>query len=153
MVTPPAGGEGEFVSELTWTLGANAYDATSTTPQKAIVNNEMVENLLKLGKSSAGGSATVTIPAGTTKVGFYSVAWKSNDSTTLTCKAGSSTVTLNLTANEGATGNPDPTYEITVTDSDYYTVDIPDGATQMTVETTGTSNCRALIFGLKAITE
>ena len=152
-VTPPAGGDGEFVSELTWTLGANAYDATSATPQKAIVNNEMVENLLKLGKSSDGGSATVTIPAGTTKVGFYSVAWKGNDSTTLTCKAGSSTVTLNLTANAGATGNPDPTYEITVTDSDYYTVDIPDGATQMTVETTGTSNCRALIFGLKAITE
>ena len=152
-VTPPTGDEGQYDSDLSWTLGTNSYDNTSSTPQKAIVNNEMVENILKLGKSKEGGSATVTIPAGTTKVGFYAVAWKDNNSTVLTCKAGSSTVSLNLVANVGAVGNPDPTYEITVTESDYYTVDIPDGVTSMTVETSGSSNCRAILFGLKAVTE
>ena len=151
VVTPPAGEAGEYDSELTWTLGTNAYDNTSSTAQKAVVNGVMVENLLKLGKSSAGGSATITIPEGTAKVGFYAVAWKGNSATVLTCKAGSASTQLNLRANDGATGNPDPTYEITVTDENYYTVEIPSGVTSLTVETSGTSNCRAILIGIKAV--
>ena len=149
--TPPAGEAGEYDSELTWTLGTNAYDNTSPTPQKAVVNGVMVENILKLGKSSAGGSATITVPEGTAKVGFYAVAWKGNSATVLTCKAGSDSTPLNLRANDGATGNPDPTYEITVTDEDYYTVEIPSGVTSLTVETSGSSNCRAILIGIKAV--
>lgn len=149
-VTPPSG-EGQFVSELTWTLGSNAYDVTSSTPQKAVINGEMVENILKLGKSSAGGDATVSIPSGTTKVGFYAVGWNKSNGTVLTCEAGGTTENLTLTANTGASGNPDPTYEITVTDSDYFTVSIPSGTKNLVLKTTGKENCRAVIFGLKAI--
>ena len=151
---PPVSGEaGEFDSELTWTLGTNAYDKTSTgnSSQNAIVNGVTVSNLLKLGKGSAGGSATVKIPAGTTKVGFYACAWSNNNATVLTCNVGGQDIPLNLKANGGATGNP--TYTLTLTASDYYTVDIPSGATTMTMSTTGTSNCRALIIALKAVTE
>ena len=146
-VTPPSG-EGKFVSELTWTLGANAYDGTSSTAQKAVVNGEEINNLLKLGKSSAGGSATVNIPAGTKKVGFYAVGWKGN-TVGLECVAGSHSETFNIAANEGASGNP--TYTLTLSDSDYYTMTIPSGVTSMTMSTSGTSNCRAIIIGLKAI--
>ena len=149
-VTPPSG-DGQFDSELTWTLGTNAYDATSPTPQKAVVNGEMVENILKLGKSSAGGDATLSIPSGTTKIGFYAVGWNKSNGTVLTCEAGSSTENLTLAANTGAAGNPDPTYEITVTDSDYFTVTIPSGTKNVVVKTTGKENCRAIIFGIKAI--
>ena len=149
-VTPPSG-EGQYDSELTWTLGANAYDVTSQTPQKAIVNGVMVENLLKLGKSSAGGDATVSIPSGTTKIGFYAVGWNKSNGTVLTCEAGSITEDLTLAANAGAVGNPDPTYEITVTDSDYFTVNIPSGTQSVVLKTTGKENCRAVIFGLKAV--
>ena len=151
---PPVSGEaGEFDSELTWTLGANAYDKTSTgnSSQNAKVNGTVVSNLLKLGKSSAGGTATVNIPAGTAKVGFYACAWSNSNATVLTCNVGGQDVTFNLAANSGATGNP--TYTLTLTESDYYTVDIPSGVTTMTVSTTGSSNCRALIIGLKAVTE
>ena len=151
---PPVSGEaGEFDSELTWTLGTAAYDKNSsgTTAQSATVNGVAVSNLLKLGKSSAGGTATVNIPAGTTKVGFYACAWLNNNATVLTCNVGGQDVALNLKANSGATGNP--TYTLTLTEADYYTVDIPSGVTTMTVSTTGTSNCRALIIGIKAVTE
>ena len=146
-VTPPSG-DGQYDSELTWTLGANAYDATSSTAQNAVVNGEEIDNLLKLGKSSAGGSATVNIPSGTKTVGFYAVGWKGN-TVALECVAGSQAETFNIAANAGASGNP--TYTITVSDSDYYTMTIPDGVTTMTMSTSGTSNCRAIIFGLKAI--
>ena len=151
---PPVSGEaGEFDPQLTWTLGTAAYDKNSsgTTAQSATVNGVAVSNLLKLGKSSAGGTATINIPAGTAKVGFYACAWSNNNTTVLTCNVGGQDVALNLKANSGATGNPP--YTLTLTESDYYTVDIPSGVTTMTVSTTGTSNCRALIIGIKAVTE
>ena len=151
--TPPAGEAGEFDSVLTWTLGKNAYDATSSTPQKAIINGVNVDNLLKLGKSKEGSSAVVAIPSGTTKVGFYSVAWNGSSNTSLECTVGGNVTTLKPAANSGAAGNPEPRYNITVSTSDYYTIDIPAGTTEVTVATVGTSNCRVLIFGLKPITE
>lgn len=137
-------------SSLTWALGTNAYDKTYQTPQVATVNGESVTNVLKLGKSSAGGSATVTIPSGVTKVGFYAVAWK-GASATLKCTAGSESKSYNLAANAGATGNP--SYTMTVTGSDYYTFDVPEGATSFEFATEGTSNCRVLIFGVNPVTE
>lgn len=145
------GEAGEYDSELTWTLGSNAYDATSSTSQKATVNGVDVDNVLKLGKSKEGGSAKVSVPAGTAKVGFYAVAWNGSSNTSLSCTAGSDVTTLKPAANSGAAGNPEPRYNITVTQSDYYTVDIPSGVTELTLATTGTSNCRAIIFGLKAV--
>ena len=149
-VTPPAGEEGEYDSTLSWKLGSNAYDKTSSTAQTATVNGDYVSNVLKLGKSSAGGSATVTIPEGTTKIGFYAIGWKGN-TVTLNCKVGDQATSLSIAANDGATGNPK--YTITVSDSDYYKLDVPAGVTSMEFSTSGSSNCRAIIFGLKAIKE
>ena len=169
-VTPPAGGDepgetpetpgddnqggessSDYSSSLTWTLGANAYDNTSASnAQTAVVNGVDVDNVLKLGKSSAGGSATVAIPSGVTKIGFYAVGWKGN-TVALKCTAGSESKTYDLVANAGATGNPK--YTITVTSADYYTFDVPAGATVIVFATEGTSNCRAIIIGLNPVTE
>ena len=150
---PVTGEEGEFDPQLTWSLGTSSYDKTSsgTSAQTATVNGVSVSNLLKLGKSSAGGEATVNIPEGTAKVGFYAVAWANNNSTVLTCNVGGQDVALNIKANSGASGNPP--YTITLTESDYYEVEIPSGVTSMKMSTAGTSNCRALIFALKAVAE
>jgi hypothetical protein len=59
--------------------------------------------------------------------------------------------TLTPVANVGATGNPK--YTLTVADTDYYTVDVPAGATQVKVETTSASSGRVLFIGVKALTE
>ena len=136
----------EFTSTLKWELGSNSYDEDAT------VNSLKVSHLLKVGKSKEGGSATVTIPSGTTKVGFYAIGWKGTGTNTkLTCAAGDATQEFTLTGNDGATNNAP--YTITLAESDYYTFDIPSGATQMTISTTGTSNCRAIIIALKPVTE
>ena len=137
-------------STLTWTLGTNAYDSSSSASQKGTVNGESVTNILKLGKSSAGGSATVTIPSGVTKVGFYAVGWKGTTAV-LKCTAGSESKSYELKANDGATGNP--AYTVTVTASDYYTFDVPAGATSLVLATEGTSNCRVMIFGVNPVIE
>ena len=116
----PAGEAGPFTSNITWTLGANSYDATSATAQNGTVNGTEISNFLKLGKSSAGGDATLAVPAGTVKIGFWGVAWKGKTGT-LTVKMGDKTLfEKDLASNDGASGNPP--YTITVADSDYYEI-------------------------------
>ncbi len=134
-----------FVSTLSWTLGDNAYDATSSTSQKANINGESVDNVLKLGKSKTGGDCTVTIPAGTKKIGFYAVAWKGK-SPVLSVGTDFS---VSPKANDGASGNPEPEYIITVTSDDYYEVEV--NATAETTVQIATDSERAILFGLNAI--
>ena len=61
---------GPLTSNMVWTLGEYAYDDGVAT-----VNGEAEVPVLKLGKSSNAGPATITVPAGTTKLGFYAVSW------------------------------------------------------------------------------
>ena len=152
--TPPTG-DGIYDSNVTWTLGTNAYDSTPDshgTSQTAVVNGVEVSNLLKLGTSKATGNATIAVPAGTKKLGFYCVAWKDKTNTPVKFSANDTEITtLTPVANVGATSNPK--YTLTVADTDYYTVDVPAGATQVKVETTSASSGRVLFIGVKALTE
>ena len=151
-VTPPAGGEGEYEPNITWTLGANAYDNTSSgnSKQTATVNGVSVKNLLKLGKSSAGGDATLHIPAGTSKIGFYCVAWTGKTATVKFSVNGTEIKTITPAANSGATGNA-PYKALNVAPTDYYEVEVSaTAATDVKVETLDASNGRALFIGLKA---
>ena len=151
-VTPPAGGDGQYDSNITWTLGANAYDKTSTAAQTALVNNVSVSNLLKLGKGDAAGDATINVPAGTKKIGFYAVAWKGKSNSQVKFSTnGTEITTITPKANDGATGNPK--YTLTLTDADYYIVNVPEGATAIKVETTSSSQGRVMFIGIKALTE
>ena len=154
-VTPPAGGEGQYEPGITWTLGTNAYDNTSagTNTQSATVNGVAVKNLLKLGTGSKVGDATLHVPAGTAKIGFYCVAWKGKKAQVKFSVNGTEITTINPAANVGATGNA-PYTALNVADSDYYEVEVSAAAaTDIKVETLDPSNGRALFVGLKAIAQ
>ena len=152
---PPVSGEaGEFDPQITWTLGTKAYDKTSgTNAQTGTVNGVSVANMLKLGTGSLVGDATLHVPAGTKKLGFYCIAWSGKNSTEVKFSInGTVLTTLKPAANSGATGNPP--YTITLKESDYYEVEMPSTeASDVKVETTNASQGRVIFIGLKAIVE
>ena len=154
VVTPPAGETGEYEPQgVTWTLGEKAYDNTSgSNAQKGTVNGVSVANMLKLGTGSLTGDAVLHVAEGTTKLGFYCVAWKGKTAQVKFSVDGTEVTTITPAANTGATGNP-PYTSITVTESDYYEVELPSGATDVKVETLDPANGRVIFIGLKAITE
>ena len=152
--TPPSGEAGEYEPQgVTWTLGEKAYDNTSgNNAQTGTVNGVSVANMLKLGTGSLTGDAVLHVAAGTKKLGFYCVAWKGKTASVKFSVDGNEVTTITPAANAGATGNP-PYTSITVTDSDYYEVALPEGATDIKVETLDSANGRVIFIGLKAITE
>ena len=150
----PGGEAGQYDPQgITWTLGTNAYDNTSSSnsAQSAVVNGVSVSNLLKLGKGTATGDATIHIPAGTKKVGFYALSWKAKPAE-LKITMGSNSVSVNPPANDGATGNPPYTITLASDGSDYFELDVPTSeAVDVKVETTDPASGRVLLIGLKAI--
>ena len=80
--------------DVTWTLGNKAYDQNSTegdyTAQSAVINNSEVNQMVKLGTSSANGTFTVNIPEGTSYLCFYALGWKgSTPKLTVSCTGSS----------------------------------------------------------------
>lgn len=149
------GGEkGEYDPDgVQWTLGDNAYDKSSSASQTAVVNGVQVNDLLKLGTSSKLGNSVLHVPAGTKKIGFYGVSWTKKGKAALKFTSGSNELaSVEVNENAGATGNPP--YTMTVTDSDWYEIEVSAAADMdIRVETTDTASPRAILIGLKAITE
>lgn len=138
-----AAGTEDFSSSVEWTPGTNAYS------EKATVNDVKDVPVLKLGTSKNAGSATLKIPAGTTKVSFYGVAWKGKNATIKALVGETQVATQKLVDNIGATGK-DP-YTLTVEDSDKYTITLPAKLeTETAVTVTTTTNARAILFAIKA---
>lgn len=138
-----AAGTEDFSSSVEWTLGTNAYS------EKATINDVEDVPVLKIGSSKKAGSATLKIPAGTTKVSFYGVTWKGKTATIKASVGETQVATQALTANQGATGNAP--YKLTVEDSDKYTITLPaklEADTDVTVTTT--TNARAILFAIRA---
>lgn len=138
-----AAGAEDFSSSVEWTPGTNAYS------EKATINDVKDVPVLKLGTSKKAGSATLKIPAGTTKVSFYGVAWKGNNATIKASVGETQVATQKLVANIGATSSSP--YTLTVEDSDKYTITLPaklETETEVTVTTT--TNARAILFAIKA---
>lgn len=138
-----AAGAEDFSSSVEWTLGTNAYS------EKATVNDVADVPVLKLGTSKKAGSATLKIPAGTTKVSFYGVAWKGKTATIKASVGETQVATQALTANDGAASTSP--YKLTVEDTDKYTITLPaklEADTDVTVTTT--TNARAILFAIKA---
>lgn len=138
-----AAGAEDFSSSVEWTLGTNAYS------EKATVNDVADVPVLKLGTSKKAGTATLKIPAGTTKVSFYGVAWKGKTATIKASVGETQVATQALTANDGA-ANSTP-YTLAVADTDKYTITLPaklETETEVTVTTT--TNARAILFAIKA---
>lgn len=138
-----AAGTEDFSSSVEWTLGTNAFS------EKATVNGVADVPVLKIGSSKKAGSATLKIPAGTTKVSFYGVAWKGKTATIKASVGETQVATQALAANEGA-ANTAP-YKLTVEDTDKYTITLPaklEADTDVTVTTT--TNARAILFAIRA---
>lgn len=138
-----AAGAEDFSSSVEWTLGEFAYS------DKATINDVKDVPVLKLGSSNDKGTATLKIPAGTTKVSFYGVAWKGKNATIQASVGETQVATQKLVANTGATGKAP--YTLTVADSDKYTITLPaklEADTEVTITTT--TKVRALLFAIKA---
>lgn len=134
---------------------AKAY----TLGNQSTFNGEAASGV-KLGTSSAAGYFTSQAVGvtGAKKLSFYAVAWKGKSATIyLRVNNGGSvsTASVDLAANDGATGNPP--FTITVTDSDYYTFDLTDLTEASTVtistsadfDTASSSAPRAVIAGIQ----
>ena len=138
-----AAGTEDFSSSVEWTLGTNAYS------EKATVNGVADVPVLKLGTAKKTGTATLKIPAGTTKVSFYGVAWKGKTATIKASVGETQVATQALAANEGATSNSP--YKLAVEDTDKYTITLPaklEAETEVTVTTT--TNARVILFAIRA---
>jgi hypothetical protein len=143
---------GQFDSNVTLTKGTSCYDDNTVNITYGETITENVQNL-KFGTSSKFGDGTVTLPAGTTSVSFYAVAWK-NAPASLKFTVGSTEYTFDVAANDGAS-NSAP-YNITVADTDKYTLTLGTALTAETsvkVETFAGTNSgkRAFIFGVQAV--
>ena len=100
--------------------------------------------------SDFDGNFTITLPAGTTEVTYYGVAWKNKPSKIEFSVGGSVVGTQELAANDGATSNSP--YTITVADTDKYTFNLGSALAAETVVTVKTveTGTRAILFGVKA---
>ena len=139
----PGGGEvtGDFASNVEWSLDSSAYT------QDATVNETTGVSILKLGTGSKYGSATLTLPSASSKLSFYAISWNNATVADLVFKVdGKEVGTVTPASNSGLASNP--TYTLTVTDSDYYTIDLGSAVTTVTVETSG--GFRAALFGIQA---
>ena len=134
---------GTYESNVKYTLGDYAYNDGVAT-----VNGTENVATIKLGSSSKIGSATITLPKGTTSVSFYAVAWKGKTAT-LQFSIGDTVIgTQAVVGNDGATGNAP--YTLTVADTDKYSLTMAalEADTEVTVTTVET--VRVILFGIQA---
>ena len=134
---------GTYESNVKYTLGDYAYNDGVAT-----VNGTENVATIKLGSSSKIGSATITLPKGTTSVSFYAVAWKGKTAT-LQFSIGDTVIgTQAVVGNAGATGNTP--YTLTVADTDKYSLTMAalEADTEVTVTTVET--VRVILFGIQA---
>ncbi len=119
--------KGTYTSMDIFTCTEDDSPSASYTLGNSTTFNGMEASGVKLGTSSKSGyftSQTVGV-TGSKKLSFYAVAWKGKSATLYVRVNGGGSVTSNgtaLTANDGATSNPP--FTITVSDSDYYTLDV-----------------------------
>ena len=134
---------GTYESNVKYTLGANAYDDGVAT-----VNGTENVATIKLGSSSKIGSATITLPKGTTSVSFYAVAWKGKTAT-LQFSIGDTVIgTQAVVGNDGATGNAP--YTLTVADTDKYSLTMAALEADTEVTVTTVEAVRVILFGIQA---
>ena len=119
--------KGTYTSMDIFTCTEDDSPSASYTLGNSTTFNGMEASGVKLGTSSKSGYFTSQAVGvtGSKKLSFYAVAWKGKSATLYVRVNGGGSVTSNgtaLTANDGATSNPP--FTITVSDSDYYTLDV-----------------------------
>ena len=119
--------KGTYTSMDIFTSTKDDSPSASYTLGNSTTFNGMEASGVKLGTSSKSGYFTSQAVGvtGSKKLSFYAVAWKGKSATLYVRVNGGGSVTSDgtaLTANDGATSNPP--FTITVSDSDYYTLDV-----------------------------
>ena len=119
--------KGTYTSMDIFTSTKDDSPSASYTLGNSTTFNGMEASGVKLGTGSKSGYFTSQAVGvtGSKKLSFYAVAWKGKSATLYVRVNGGGSVTSDgtaLTANDGATGNPP--FTITVSDSDYYTLDV-----------------------------
>ncbi len=119
--------KGTYTSMDIFTSTKDDSPSASYTLGNSTTFNGMEASGVKLGTSSKSGYFTSQAVGvtGSKKLSFYAVAWKGKSATLYVRVNGGGSVTSNgtaLVANDGATSNPP--FTITVSDSDYYTLDV-----------------------------
>ena len=119
--------KGTYTSMDIFTSTKDDSPSASYTLGNSTTFNGMEASGVKLGTSSKSGYFTSQAVGVTDskKLSFYAVAWKGKSATLYVRVNGGGSVTSDgtaLTANDGATSNPP--FTITVSDSDYYTLDV-----------------------------
>ena len=133
--------ESDFESELEWEVNKD----NKSYSEKADINAQGAVDVLKLGTSSVVGSATIKVPAGTSKLSYWGVAWKDKQGEA-TFEYGDNSVTQAFASNTGATGNAP--YTMTLTASDSYEIVFSPALTAETVVTiTTTAGKTRVILG------
>jgi hypothetical protein len=135
----------DYSSNVTWTLGTKAYNESAT------VNGTGSVAILKLGTSSLAGDATLSVPAGKSKIIFYAYAWNGKTCTLTLTMNGSTLTTLSLNPNSGC-ANTSP-YTITSASTDKYSIPLGtvlSAATDITLSTSTATGTRAVLFAIKA---
>lgn len=119
-----------------------------TVEESAKINGSEEETpAVKFGTGEKTGKATFTAPAGTKKIGFYGIAWNTNNSVIKFSTSAGEIEQFELVKNSGFKSNKP--YTIELTGSDYYefSVDFSE-ETEVTVETLDGTERRALLIGL-----
>ncbi len=119
--------KGVYSSMDIFTCTKDDSPSASYTLGNSTTFNGMEASGVKLGTSSKSGYFTSQAVGvtGSKKLSFYAVAWKGKSATLYVRVNGGGSVTSDgtaLVANDGATSNPP--FTITVSDSDYYTLDV-----------------------------
>ena len=147
---------GVFTSETAFVCSADNSGNKVYTLGASTINGASCSGF-KLGTSNNAGfftSAAVGV-SGTKTLGFYAMAWKGKTATLYIKVEGTEEVkSVALKANDGATGNPP--YTITVTDADYYSVELTGltesskvmFSTDATVSTASSTAARAVVAGV-----
>ena len=125
-----------------------------TVEESAKINGSEEETTaIKFGTGKKTGKATFTAPAGTKKIGFYAIAWNTNNSIIkFSTESGDLDEQFELVKNAGFKSNKP--YTIEITEADYYefAVDFTED-TEVTIETLDGSERRALLIGLTTYAE
>ncbi len=124
-------------SNVTLTKVTNATDAS--------VNGNTA---LKMGTSSKGGSMSVKVPAGTTKLYIHACAWK-GDAVVLTINGATTSVSeLSLSGSDGATSNSP--FTITDVADHFFAIELSDVTEEKTITFTSKTAKRFVVWGVNA---
>ncbi len=138
---------GPYTSNMIWTEDKDAKAYT----ESATINNVPEVKILKLGTGSVAGTSSITIPAGTSKIGFYALSWNGKPAT-LALKLGDEVIgSVEPPANEGV-ANSSPYTVLEEDELCYFEITVNAVEEAVYTLTVTSSNKRVIIWGLNYYT-